>query len=124
MKLFIRIVFVVLNVFGTLPLCAGHSSTASESLQIKSQLIPLESIEAGNGFKDLESLKSVFADACVIALGEATHGTREFSSLNIACSNFSYVKWAAAASLSKPATPNACLSTIMSSMAREIAIKS
>jgi erythromycin esterase len=39
---------------------------------------PLESVEAGHSIDDLEPLKRVFQDVRLIALGEATHGTREF----------------------------------------------
>jgi erythromycin esterase len=78
MKLLTHIILVVLYAFGTLPLCAYHSPADSENLQIKSQLVSLKSVEAGNSFEDLAPLKSIFADARVIALGEGTHGTREF----------------------------------------------
>lgn len=44
----------------------------------KEYLFPLEAIEAGHHFADLEPLRQVFQDVRVIALGEATHGTREF----------------------------------------------
>jgi erythromycin esterase len=40
--------------------------------------IPIETVEAGHGFDDLKPLKSHIANARVVALGEATHGTREF----------------------------------------------
>lgn len=40
--------------------------------------IPLKTVEAGNGFKDLQPLKKVLKDAQIVGLGEATHGTREF----------------------------------------------
>ncbi len=42
------------------------------------QAIPLRSIEAGSGFDDLAPLKLLFKDVRIVALGEATHGTREF----------------------------------------------
>jgi len=42
------------------------------------QAIPLRAIEAGNGFDDLAPLKPLFKDVRIVALGEATHGTREF----------------------------------------------
>ena len=38
----------------------------------------IKTVDAGNGFEDLASLKSVLKDARVVGLGEATHGTSEF----------------------------------------------
>ncbi len=43
--------------------------------------IPLETVEAGHGFRDLEPLKKLVGNARIVALGEATHGTREFFQL-------------------------------------------
>nr|WP_246357477.1 erythromycin esterase family protein [Pyxidicoccus fallax] len=43
--------------------------------------IPLQTVEAGHGFEDLRRLTPVLKDARVVALGEATHGTREFFQL-------------------------------------------
>jgi erythromycin esterase len=40
--------------------------------------IPFDTQRAGNGFADLQPLKSVIGDARIVSLGEATHGTREF----------------------------------------------
>ena len=40
--------------------------------------IPVKTVEAGNGFKDLQPLKKVFKDTKIVGMGEATHGTREF----------------------------------------------
>jgi erythromycin esterase len=45
---------------------------------LKKNAIPIKSVEAGNGFADLQPLKRILADARVVGLGEATHGTREF----------------------------------------------
>ncbi|MBL8843588.1 MAG: erythromycin esterase family protein [Planctomycetes bacterium] len=39
---------------------------------------PLATVEAGHGFADLAPLKAWVGDARIVALGEATHGTREF----------------------------------------------
>ena len=45
---------------------------------ISQNAIPLRSVEAGHGFKDLKPLRKVFKDIRIVALGEATHGSREF----------------------------------------------
>jgi erythromycin esterase len=43
--------------------------------------IPLRTVEAGHGFEDMQPLREIVGDAHVVALGEATHGTREFFQL-------------------------------------------
>jgi erythromycin esterase len=45
---------------------------------LKDNAIPLKTVEAGNGFADLQPLKKVLKDVRFVGLGEATHGTREF----------------------------------------------
>jgi erythromycin esterase len=40
--------------------------------------IPLSTVEAGNGFIDMQPLRKLIGSARIVALGEATHGTREF----------------------------------------------
>ena len=42
---------------------------------------PLRTVEAGNGFADMQPLKKVIGNARLVSLGEATHGTREFFQL-------------------------------------------
>jgi erythromycin esterase-like protein len=44
----------------------------------KRHAIPLKTVEAGHGFEDMEPLRGVVDSARIVALGEATHGTREF----------------------------------------------
>ncbi|MCW3055562.1 MAG: hypothetical protein JWN14_4732, partial [Chthonomonadales bacterium] len=46
--------------------------------QIKANAIPLTTVEAGHGFDDLAPLDKIVGDARIVALGEASHGTREF----------------------------------------------
>lgn len=48
---------------------------------IRSKAIPLKTALAGKGLEDMEPLKAIVGDARLVALGEATHGTREFFQL-------------------------------------------
>jgi erythromycin esterase len=48
---------------------------------IKDHAVPLKTAEAENGFDDMQPLKKLVGDARVVALGEATHGSREFFQL-------------------------------------------
>ena len=43
--------------------------------------IPLRTVEACNGFADMAPLRKLIGNARLVALGEATHGTREFFQL-------------------------------------------
>ena len=45
---------------------------------IKTNAFPLQSITPGNSFEDLAALKPILMNKKVVALGESTHGTREF----------------------------------------------
>ena len=48
---------------------------------IKVNAIRLTTVQAGNGFADMEPLTKIIGNARIVALGEATHGTREFFQL-------------------------------------------
>jgi erythromycin esterase len=48
---------------------------------IRGAAIPISTPVAGSGFDDLMPLKKVVGDARIVALGEASHGTREFFQL-------------------------------------------
>jgi len=44
---------------------------------IRQKAVPLKTVEAGSGFEDLQHLKSILAGNRIVALGEATHGSKE-----------------------------------------------
>src|SRR2546430_15983404 len=48
---------------------------------LRRNAVSLAGVEAGCGFNDLQSLKAVIGSARIVAMGEATHGTREFFQL-------------------------------------------
>jgi len=45
---------------------------------LRANSISIKSVEAGNGFADLQPLRKILKDARFVGLGEETHGTREF----------------------------------------------
>jgi len=56
---------------------------AQRSDWLRARAIPLQAVEPyeGDDFSDLLPLKDLIGDARIVALGEATHGTREFFTL-------------------------------------------
>ena len=62
--------------------CMGLSgeklSPNEEAEIIKDRLMPLSTLEVGNGFEDLRGLKDILKDKQIIALGGSTYGTKEF----------------------------------------------
>ena len=67
----------------TLDLELVRNGPAPDSLVqwIRKQAVPLAAVTAESGFKDMQPLKEMIGDARIVALGEATHGTREFFQL-------------------------------------------
>lgn len=53
-------------------------ATADRLLWLRDHAVKLRTVEAGSGFEDLEPLRAMIGEAQVVALGEGTHGTREF----------------------------------------------
>lgn len=69
--------FIIINlIFITSHLSIMSQEEAIE--QLNQTLIPLKTVEASNGFDDLQPLKETLKDAQIVGLGEATHGTSEF----------------------------------------------
>lgn len=52
--------------------------TPEQIAWIKHNAVVVKTPVAGNGFDDLQPLKKMIGDARIVALGEGTHGTREF----------------------------------------------
>ena len=59
--------------------CINNEKTVITWLQ--QTAIPIQHVEAGNGFADLQPLKQMLQDVKVVGLGEPTHGTREIFQL-------------------------------------------
>jgi erythromycin esterase len=60
---------------------AAGAVPAAVTQWIKQAALPLTAVTAGSGFADLAPLGKTIGSARVVALGEATHGTREFFQL-------------------------------------------
>src|SRR5258708_31318593 len=60
---------------------SGPSVPKEVTVWLQSAAIPLDSTSPHSGQKDLLPLLSVIGDARIVAMGEATHGTREFFQL-------------------------------------------
>jgi erythromycin esterase-like protein len=66
-------------VLGLLMLLAAQSP--SPVAWMKANAVPLTTVVAGNGFADMRPLAKLIGNARIVALGEATHGSREFFQL-------------------------------------------
>lgn len=61
------------------PAAPSSPDIATEIVQwLDSNIVPFETVEPGDDRTDLAALAEIVGDARIVALGEATHGTREF----------------------------------------------
>jgi erythromycin esterase len=74
-------VFYLLSALFLANLSFAQDTTEVVTAWLKQNSIPIKYIEAGNSFSDLQPLKKILQDVQVIGLGEATHGTHEFSEI-------------------------------------------
>ncbi|MBL8233821.1 MAG: erythromycin esterase family protein [Bryobacterales bacterium] len=58
-----------------------ESTVEENKTWVRRNAIPLRTVEAGNGFEDMQPLRQMIGNARIVSLGEATHGTREFFQL-------------------------------------------
>ena len=77
MKKKIRFISIILLSILCLTSCSKENENP-EVKALKASVIPISTVEAGNGFEDLMPLKDILKDKKIVAMGEATHGTSEF----------------------------------------------
>ena len=59
--------------------CQATDEKDTAAMQwLRQNAIPLEGVEVGHGFDDLQPVGKIVGNARIVELGEATHGTREF----------------------------------------------
>ena len=79
-KTYFILFYVVLFLIGNV-LNGGNikiKAVGSQAINLKDKLIPLKTTKAVNDYEDLDKLQVILKDKKIIAMGEATHGTKEF----------------------------------------------
>ncbi len=77
-KALLIISVIIILILICLGLFVEKLSPNEEAEIIKDRLMPLSTLEVGNGFEDLKGLKDILKDKQIIALGGSTYGTKEF----------------------------------------------
>lgn len=73
---------IFITVFMTTAILSGSTSQVKcaeiTEGNLKSKVVPLKTVQAGNGLDDFNSLQTILKDKKIVAVGEATHGSKEF----------------------------------------------
>src|SRR5262245_44825112 len=78
---FISACALTIGVVALAQLAQLASLSSSQLAWLKANVVELKTVEAENGFADLQRLKAMIGNARIVSLGEATHGTREIFQL-------------------------------------------
>ncbi len=73
-KIIIPVILSITLLFNSISVKAEET----KQVDLKNKAIPLKTTKAGNGFEDLNILQEILKDKKIVAMGEATHGTKEF----------------------------------------------
>lgn len=78
LNILLFVVLFLITPLNNLAKAETEFDTKAISEKLKNLLVPLKTVEAGNGFEDLQPLKEILKNVKILGMGEATHGTKEF----------------------------------------------
>jgi len=82
-KLALALTVFLCAVIAVFAWCRGESPKGNEPSEgplrsLRESTHPITTVQSGTGFADLEFLRDILSKKRIVAMGEATHGTREF----------------------------------------------